>query len=364
LTRHRVLILGAGKVGSLIACLLSQSGHYDLDLASRKPGAATHLIDELGLANVTGHQVDASDVDDLTRLMGHKPFDTVISALPYHLNPKVVDLAVTHAINYFDLTEDIAVTRYIRQSCAGKDTVFMPQCGLAPGFVNIVANELMGRFAELDTVKLRVGALPQNTSNALKYALTWSTEGLINQYLNPCEGIEHGQPCTLMPMEGLESLTLEGTAYEAFNTSGGLGTLAQTYAGQVQTMNYKSIRYPGHCQAFKLLLNDLRLGSDRDALKCVLENAIPTTVQDLVLVSVFVNGRREAEFVEESYFRKIYPQEIAGRTWSAIQVATAVGLCGVLAIVLADPDSHRGFVAQESISLAQFMNTPFGQYYA
>ena len=240
----------------------------------------------------------------------------------------------------------------------------MPQCGLAPGFINIVAHELMGRFAELDTVKLRVGALPQNTVNALKYALTWSTEGLINQYLNPCEAIEHGQPCTLMPLEGLENLILEGSAYEAFNTSGGLGTLAQTYAGRVQTMNYKSIRYPGHCQAMKLLLNDLKLGSDRDALKALLENAIPTTVQDLVLVSVFVNGRRGADFVEESEVRTIYPQEIAGKTWSAIQVATAAGLCGALDSVLADPDSHRGFIAQESISLAQFMNTPFGQYYA
>lgn len=361
---HKLLILGAGKVGSLIACLLSHTGRYDVALASRKPGAATDLIDELGLANVTGHQVDASDTDDLARLIGHGLYDTIVSALPYHLNPKVVDLAITHSINYFDLTEDIGVARYISQHCAGRDASFMPQCGLAPGFINIVANGIMDNFTELDTVKLRVGALPQNTSNALKYALTWSTEGLINEYLNPCEGIEHGQPCTLMPMEGLESLILEGTPYEAFNTSGGLGTLAQTYAGRVQTMNYKSIRYPGHCQAFRLLLGELGLGRDRDALKHILENAIPTTVQDQVLVSVFVSGHRDGEFVEESYFRKIYPQEIAGRTWSAIQLATAAGLCGVLDVVLADPDGHRGFVAQESISLAQFMNTPFGQYYA
>jgi saccharopine dehydrogenase-like NADP-dependent oxidoreductase len=364
LTRRKVLILGAGKVGSLITCLLSQSGHYDLDLASRKPGAASDLIDELRLGNVTGHQLDASDAGGLARLMGHKPFDAVISALPFHLNPKVVDFAATHAINYFDLTEDITVTRYIRETCAGTDNIFMPQCGLAPGFINILANDLMGRFTELDAVKLRVGALPQNSSNALKYALNWSTEGLINEYLNPCEGIEHGQPCTLAPMEGLESLILGGTAYEAFNTSGGLGTLAETYAGRVRTMNYKSIRYPGHCQAFKLLLNDLKLGSDRDTLKGVLEKAIPTTLQDLVLVSLFVNGRRGPDFIEESYFRKIYPREIAGRTWSAVQVATAAGLCGVLDIVSADPDSHRGFVSQESISLAQFMDTPFGQYYA
>jgi saccharopine dehydrogenase-like NADP-dependent oxidoreductase len=362
--RHRVLILGAGRVGSLIAALLSVSGRYQLHLAGRSHDKADRLIGDLQLANVTAHEVDATDSDQLARLMTQLPFDAVVSALPYHLNPGVVDLAARHAINYFDLTEDVAVTRYIRDVSGAADTVFMPQCGLAPGFINIVANELMGSFETLDTVKLRVGALPQHTSNSLKYALTWSTEGLINECLNSCEGIEHGQPATLQPMEGLESLILEGCAYEAFNTSGGLGTLAETYAGRVQTMNYKSIRYPGHRQALKLLLQDLKFENDRDGLKTVLENAIPTTLQDLVLVCVFVSGRRGADFVEESYFRKIYPREIAGRTWSAIQLATAAGLCGAVDVVLADPGSYRGFVSQESISLTQFMNTEFGEYYA
>lgn len=364
MTKHRVLVLGAGKVGNLITCLLSQSGQYSVDLAGRKPHAAARLIDELGLRNVTGHQVDASETEELTQLMVHKPFDAVISALPYHLNPQVAELAALHAINYFDLTEDVSVTRHIRENCAGTDTVFMPQCGLAPGFVNIVANALMGTFRQLDTVKLRVGALPQNISNALHYSLNWSTEGLINEYLNPCEGIEQGNSCPLMPMEGLESLVLDGKAYEAFNTSGGLGTLAQTYEGRVQTMNYKSIRYPGHCQALKLLLHDLKLGSDRETLKNLLENAIPATTKDVVLIAVFVNGQRDKGFVEDNYLRKIYPVEIAGSTWSAVQIATAAGLCGVLEVVLGDPGSYRGFVPQESIPLQQFMQTRFSDYYA
>lgn len=364
MSARKVLILGAGKVGSLIACLLSQTGCYELDLASRKPGTADTLVQQLGLANVSGHQVDASDPGSLAQLFGLKPFDAVISALPYHLNTVVVDLAAAHEINYFDLTEDVAVTCYIREKCQKSRNVFMPHCGLAPGVINIVANDLMSRFAKLDSVKLRVGALPQHSTNALKYALTWSAEGLINEYLSPCEGIEQGERCTLIPLEGLENIVLEGVPYEAFNTSGGLGTLAETFTGQVRTMNYKSIRYPGHCQAFKLLVQDLNLGSDRHRLKGLLESAIPTTVQDMVLVSVFVNGIRGTDFVEEVYFRKIYPREIAGRTWSAIQVATAAGVCGAVEVVLAEPDAYRGFIPQESVSLAQFMKTTFGEYYA
>ena len=361
--KHKVLILGAGKIGSLIACLLSASNDYELDLASRSFEKARHLIDDLQLGNATAHGVDAGEAEPLAKLMGSKRFDAVISALPYHRNAVVAALAATLAINYFDLTEDIAVTRHIREIGERSKNVFMPQCGLAPGFINIVANDLMGRFTALDTVKLRVGALPQNSSNALKYALLWSIEGVINEYCEPCEAVVDGQLRTLMPLEGLESITLDGVSYEAFNTSGGLGTLAQTYSGRVQTLDYKTIRYPGHCQECKLLLKDLKLNQDRDTLKRILENALPSTVRDVVIVYVSVSGMREGGILEDSYVRKIYPREINGRAWSAIQVATAAGLCSVLDIVLNDPENYRGFTAQESISLSRFMDTPYGHNY-
>jgi saccharopine dehydrogenase-like NADP-dependent oxidoreductase len=363
LNRRKVLILGAGKVGGLVTCLLSTSGDYELDLASRRAETGSRLIDKLQLGNVTAHEVDAGDADALARLMGSKRFDAVVSALPYHRNPLVADLAARLAINYFDLTEDIAVTRHIRKISEGAETVFMPQCGLAPGFINIVGNDLMARFSELDTVKLRVGALPLNSSNALKYALLWSTEGVLNEYSEPCEAIVDGQPRILMPLDDLENITLDGVTYEAFNTSGGLGTLAETYGGKVRNLNYKTIRYPGHCGAFKLLLNDLKLNQDRDTLKRILENALPSTLQDVVIVYVSVCGRHEGGLTEENFVSKIYPREINGRMWSAIQVATAAGLCSVLDIVLSDPAHFCGFVSQESIALTRFMANSYGHYY-
>lgn len=364
MNKRKVLILGTGRIGSLVAGLLAASKDYELDIASRRPGVASALVHDLQLTNTTAHEVDATDIDALAGLMGRKRFDAVISALPYHGNVAVAELAASLAVNYFDLTEDIAVTHRIREISVSTDTVFMPQCGLAPGFINIVANDLMGRFAKLDTVKLRVGALPQSSTNMLKYALLWSTEGVINEYCEPGEAIEGGQLCTTMPLEGLESITLDGVAYEAFNTSGGLGNLAQAYNGTVQTLNYKTIRYPGHCQAFKLLLKDLKLNQDRDTLQRILENALPMTVQDVVIVYVSASGYREEGFIEDSFVRKIYPQQINGRTWSAIQVATAAGLCGVLDVVLSDPARYRGFIPQESVPLSRFMETPYGHYYA
>lgn len=362
--KRKVLILGAGKIGSLIAGLLSASKCYELDLASRRIETANALVYDLQLDCVSTHCLDAADSEAIAELMGRKQFDAVISALPYHRNTVVAELAARHGINYFDLTEDIASTRRIREISDGADTVFMPQCGLAPGFINIVAADLMGRFTDLDTVKLRVGALPQTSSNALKYALLWSTEGVINEYCEPCEAIVEGEPCTVLPLEGLESITLDGVAYEAFNTSGGLGNLAQTYKGKVHTLNYKTMRYPGHCQAFKLLLNDLKLNQDRDTLKRILEHALPASTQDVVLIYVSASGHRDGVFIEDSFVRKIYPQQINGRVWSAIQVATAAGLCSVLDIVLPNPQQYRGFIPQESIPLARFMDSPYGHYYA
>lgn len=361
--KRQVLLLGAGKIGSLITCMLAESGDYDVHVGSLDTEAAQQLCQETGLCDVHAFRLDARDENALARAMQQHPYDAVISGLPYYCNPLVADLAARYDLNYFDLTEDVEVTRHVQKVSAGRDNIFMPQCGLAPGFISIAANELMQHFDDLEVVKMRVGALPVNPSNVLKYSLTWSTDGLINEYGNTCYGIDEGELIALQPLEGYETITLDGVLYEAFNTSGGLGTLAETYDGRIRHMNYKTMRYPGHCEQIKLLMNDLRLNDDRDTLKRILENAIPKTKQDVVLIYVAVAGRMDGELMEENYVKKVYPQDIAGKRWSSIQVTTAAGICGVMDIVLDDKERFHGFVTQERIALTEFLNNRFGQYY-
>ncbi|MCG6871601.1 MAG: saccharopine dehydrogenase family protein, partial [Gammaproteobacteria bacterium] len=129
-------------------------------------------------------------------------------------------------------------------------------------------------------------------------------------------------------------------------------------------LNYKTIRYPGHCEQIRLLMNDLNLNQDRETLKRILENAVPKTLQDVVLIYVAVTGMRDGDLFEENYARKIYAQEIAGSTWSAIQVSTAAGVCAVVDLVINDPDRYSGFVTQEQFGLEQFTANRFGRYYA
>jgi saccharopine dehydrogenase-like NADP-dependent oxidoreductase len=357
---HRVLVLGAGKIGSLVACLLCQRAGYEIHLGDVSLDAPKRLVEDLGLQRVTPAILDVRHPDTVSAYLSTHPVDAVVSSLPYFCNPTVAGLALTHGVHYFDLTEDIEVTNQVRVLSAGAAQAFMPQCGLAPGFISIVTHDLMTHFETLDTVKMRVGALPVHPSNALKYSLTWSTDGLINEYGNLCYGIEEGEKVPLQPLEGYETIELDGLLYEAFNTSGGLGTLADSSVGKVLTMNYKTLRYPGHCEKIHLLMKDLKLNEDRETLKRVLEHAIPQTLQDVVLIYASVTGTKDGGFFEENYVKKIYPQCIKGKLWSAIQVTTASSVCCVMDLVLNNPSQYHGFVTQESIPLKDFLANDFG----
>jgi saccharopine dehydrogenase-like NADP-dependent oxidoreductase len=361
---HRVLILGAGKIGALISGLLAESGSYKVQLGDVDGAAAEAVVRAHDTGNLLAFALDATNAVALARHLAKHPVDAVISSLPYYCNLGVAQAARKARTHYFDLTEDVDVTRAVRTLAAGADQAFVPQCGLAPGFISIAAAELITHFDALRAVKLRVGALPQHPNNVLKYSLTWSTEGLINEYGNPCQAVSDGRLLEVAPLEGLEEIEIDGTLYEAFNTSGGLGSLAETHGAHIESMNYKTIRYPGHCQQMRLLMNDLKLNHDRGTLKRILENAVPQTLQDVVIVYAAVTGTQDGQLREENYVNKIYPQVIAGRLWSAIQVTTAAGITAVVDLVLEHQGRYSGFVAQEQFQLADILANRFGRYYA
>ena len=311
--------------------------------------------------SVNAQRVDANDRAQLLKVMGD--CDSVISALSFRFNPLVAEVALEAGANYFDLTEDVETTRKVRAIAkqAKQGQIFMPQCGLAPGFISIVANHLAQPFDELDTVRMRVGALPQFPTGAMKYNLTWSTDGLINEYCNPCEAIVHGSRLDLLPLEGLEHFSLDGVRYEAFNTSGGLGTLCETLEGKVRELNYKTIRYQGHQETMLLLVNELRLHSRRELLKDILEHSIPVTFQDVVVTFCTVTGMKDDQLVQITDARKIYHESVAGENWSAIQITTAGGICAVVDMHVAGELPSQGFVLQEQVDFPKFLANPLRQ---
>jgi saccharopine dehydrogenase-like NADP-dependent oxidoreductase len=353
----QVLVAGAGKIGSIVAELLAGSGDYHVAIADRDAAQLSGLA-----PGIDRQTADIGDAEVLRALAGGR--FAVISAAPYHLTGSIAAAAKAAGAHYLDLTEDVAATRAVRALAEGAATAFIPQCGLAPGFVSIVANDMTSRFDTLFDVRLRVGALPVYPSNALSYNLTWSTEGLINEYCEPCEAIVHGERRDTAALEELESFALDGVAYEAFNTSGGLGSLCETLSGRVRNLNYRTIRYPGHAAILKLLLNDLGLRRRRDVLKEILENNIPETAQDVVVVFVTVAGLRGGRLFQETYAHKVYAGAVRGIAMSAIQATTASSVCAVLDLLAAGAIPDRGLVRQEQIALAAFLDNRFGRVYA
>jgi saccharopine dehydrogenase-like NADP-dependent oxidoreductase len=353
-----ILVIGAGTIGSTIAEMLAGTRDYAVTIADH---SAERLQRLEGLQEVERLVLDIGDEPGLRRALGGQ--FAVLSAAPYHQTAKIAQAVKGGTTHYLDLTEDVATTRLVRGLAAGAPSAFIPQCGLAPGFVSIVANDLAGRFDRLDQIKMRVGALPEFPSNALNYNLTWSTDGVINEYCEPCEAIAGGVKCSVPALEELEEFSLDGTKYEAFNTSGGLGSLCETFEGRIRSLNYRTIRYPGHCAIMKALLNDLRLRDRRDVLKDILENSLPATLQDVVVVLVTASGWRGDRFLQETYANKIYSQTLGGRRHSAIQMTTAAGICTVLDLLAEERLPRSGFVRQEGVPLESFLQNRFGRLY-
>jgi saccharopine dehydrogenase-like NADP-dependent oxidoreductase len=354
-----IVIVGAGKIGSMIAELLAGCGDYAVTVLDRSQQQLDRLETAQPVAKVAA---DITHSDALRKVL-HGKF-AVLSAAPYHATRTIAAAAKEAGAHYLDLTEDVASTRAVKQLAAGARTAFIPQCGLAPGFITIVASDLASRFEELHDLRMRVGALPKFPSNALNYNLTWSTDGVINEYCEPCEAIVNGQLRETQPLEELEEFSLDGILYEAFNTSGGLGTLCETLAGKVRNLNYRTIRYPGHAAIMKALLNDLRMRDRRELLKDILENAVPITLQDVVIVFVTVSGMRNGQLMQETYANKIYAAPLGGRVRSAIQITTAGAICAVLDMLSAGVLPRAGLIRQEEIGLQAFLANRFGRCYA
>ena len=356
---RKIAVVGAGKIGSTIVDLLAGSGAYEVLVIDQSAAALAELNPRSKAMTI------AMAIDDPDALAGALAGRfAVLNAAPYHLTTTVARAAKQAGAHYLDLTEDVASSRIVRELSADATTAFIPQCGLAPGFITIAAWDLAKHFDVLHDVRLRVGALPRYPSNALNYNLTWSTDGVINEYCEPCEAIVNGTLREVPPLEECEEFALDGVTYEAFNTSGGLGTLCQTLEGKVRNLNYRTIRYPGHAAIMKALLNDLNLRNRRPILKDILENAVPATLQDVVIVFVTVSGLKDGKLMQETYVQKVFAQPVAGEMKSAIQITTAGAICAVLELLAEGRLPQQGFIRQEDIAFDDVIGNRFGRFYA
>jgi len=347
-----VFVLGLGKVGSLVATLLHETGFEVKGADLRDPGELPYPAEQLA----------GSGPDELKGKL--KGFDAVVSCLPYSFNTGVASAARELGLHYFDLTEDVHTTEAISRMSPGGGAVMAPQCGLAPGFIAIVGASLAESFDRIRSIRLRVGALPQNPTGLLGYAFNWSPEGVVNEYLNDCQVIEDGEIKWVSALEWLETIVIHGVQLEAFTTSGGLGTMCRTYQGRVENLDYKTIRYPGHAQLMNFFFHELLMRKDRTLAGEILTCAKPPVTEDVVYIHASVEGWKGGALSRDEFVRAYYPVEIAGQKRRAISWTTAASACAVVEMVSGGSLPGKGFLKQEEIPLAEFLKTRNGRLYA
>jgi saccharopine dehydrogenase (NAD+, L-lysine-forming) len=357
--KHRILVMGAGKIGVTVAALLNHSGDYMAYVSDINPPHELPKIKNNPIEFVTGN---IKEPEKIKKFITENKIEAIVSCLPFNLTIEVAKIAHACGIHYFDPTEDVATTAAVTELAKTSKATFAPQCGLAPGFISIAANSLMQGLNDINIVKMRVGALTQSTSNFLKYAFTWSIDGLVNEYIHPCIVLEDGIKKSIPALGGMESITIDGDVYEAFYTSGGVGSMTDTYLGKVKYLDYKTIRYPGHCEKMAFLLQDLKLRERPELLKEILSHVIPHVEDDKVVIYVSVQGYIKGRLTEKTYTNTLYPTNYDGNVFTAIQMTTAAGICTIIDLVVKEK-KLSGIVKQEQVSLDEFISNRFGSYY-
>jgi saccharopine dehydrogenase-like NADP-dependent oxidoreductase len=350
---NKIAVLGLGKVGTLAAKLLHQNGFTVAAFDSRKPQ------DTLPFATQTVDLATDAGIHSVTH-----GFDAVLSCLPYRLNARIATAAHASGIHYFDLTEDVPTTKTIIDLSRTSRGLMAPQCGLAPGFVGIVGAAQVSAFEQCRSLRLRVGALPQNPTGLMAYAFNWSPEGVVNEYLNDCEVIEDGVRKMVSSMEWIETVYVEGVMLEAFTTSGGLGTICETFHGKVANVDYKSMRYPGHMRLMNFFFHELLMRERRDLAGEILTNAKPPVNNDVVYVHVSCEGTLDGRLQRHEFVRAYRPIDIAGAQQTAIAWTTSASVVSVIQMVRDQQLPQRGFLKQEEIPLDKFLATSTGRLFA
>lgn len=305
--KQSVAIFGRGRIGTAVARLLAQEGY-------------TPTLYDKG-------EWDATVYDR---------HDVFLAACPWDATAQIVnELKRRDGKLYFDMTEDVQIGAISRKAGTGNST-FVPHCGVAPGAVSILGAHLMSREA-CRSLHIRVGAIPLQPTNRLGYSLTWSTEGLVNEYLKPCPAIEHSLPIYLSPLQDVVQVGL----FEAFNTSGGAGTLPITMLDKLADLTYKTIRWPGHRNLMLFLLDDLGFRARPQDLVRVLDWSLPRGDADFVTINIQTD--------HDEYSKHI----IGNNIMSAIQRATAAGCAAVMLHMMTRGSIVRdgGWVANEDIPL-------------
>ncbi len=357
----KIAVLGAGLMGRAAVYDLAaqedveQVGVFDID-----EKLAAEVASKYGAGKAVSGALDAGDEDRAAAVL--TDYAAAVSCVTYRYNPGLTRAAIVAKCHLVDLggnNDAVAAQLDMNDEAEKAGVIVVPDCGLAPGMVAVLAADGVSRFDKVDTVKIRVGGLPQSPRPPLNYQMVFSSEGLINEYWEPCVILEGGQKKTVNPMTAIEMLEFDGIGrLEAFYTSGGTSTLPDSFAGKVDFLDYKTIRYPGHCEKFRPML-EIGLGSPqalevdgqeiipRSVLKATLDRNLSFDDPDLALVRVSVEGSKGDD--EGSVVYEIIDRQDPKTGLTAMMRMTAFPAAIIAWMAAAGEITARGCKPQEAV---------------
>ncbi|MDH5680919.1 MAG: saccharopine dehydrogenase NADP-binding domain-containing protein [Spirochaetota bacterium] len=354
------LVLGAGRMGKAIVYdLIFQQGASKVILGDIQMDSALRLQKELGSSRVHPVSIDVSKFKELVSLMDG--VDCVVSAVVYQFNHFVAQAAVEAGVHYCDLGQNVEVVDEefaLHKLAVEKGITLIPDGGLAPGMVNIIAAHGIKHFDKVTEAKLRVGGLPRYPKPPLNYNITWSVHGLINEYIEKARILRNGKLVEVESLTELETLDFDEPfgRMEAFVTSGGTSTLPLSFEGKIDELNYKTIRYPNHMTIMKALI-DLGFADEdivkvdgkelvpRHLLETLLRAKFAQGVEDVVLLRVSVSGKKGSEECQEVYELVDYYDNDTGMT--ALMRTTGFSLAIVAGLIAERKIATPGVLTQE-----------------
>ncbi len=371
MSRKRVLIAGAGGMGSAVGLLLRELGSFDVDLflgdsdlrraeaaaawiseGSRRPGEVSPFhLPAAGCSPGFEQALAASDL--------------LLDCLPGKEAPRMARLALRHQLHYANLTEHVRETNEVIELATGAAPGFVLQTGLAPGYIDVLANGLFQRFCRehqvttASVVQMRVGALTTTARPPHYYGFTWSSIGVATEYVEPATVLRDGKRTTRPSLSDRETILIHGVLYEEALTSGGAADLPQVLAGRVDRLDYKTLRYPGHYAWVQSILDEAPAGADRaEYLLRRMEAEVPYVEDDLVATYAAVEGRAaDGSMRRLEDARVIRPCRVGARGLKAIQATTAAGLAESARLLL--EGRCRGLCLQSQVDPQQFLSGPF-----
>jgi saccharopine dehydrogenase-like NADP-dependent oxidoreductase len=369
--KANIFIAGSGGIGQACGLILSESTYIDAtiyfgDISAQAIQDATQFVVDGATKpyHVEGI-IMPSEGSDVSLDSILAKCDIILDCLPGSQAPRLAHLAKIHHCHYANLTEYVQETKDVIDIATDADTAFVLQTGLAPGFINVLANKLYQDFSAefgvevVDNIQMKVGAISKSASSPHFYAFTWSPIGVATEYLKDAEIVRDFEKIMVPALSGLSRIIIDGDEYEDNYTSGGAADLPDFFAGKVKNLDYKTIRYPGHYQWVK---NTLSTMAPNDHMIKSLENImlenIPSVEDDVVVVYASVEGKDQYGRLrrkEKSY--KIFPSFVGKQQLRAIQTTTAAPLCEVAYMLLSN--LWKGVILQSQLSTDDFLNGPF-----